>query len=83
MVRLAAGTQNATSVEPKFAVATGVCNQRSDIRQQMCLPVCTCSEDVDYDAFGRDLQSFFTELESLNSSLVVTADPSAGAQRSN
>lgn len=39
---------------------------------------CLCSEDVDYDAFGRDLQSFFTELESLNSSLVVTADAAAG-----
>jgi hypothetical protein len=38
----------------------------------------SCSEDVNYDAFGRDLQSFFTELESLNSSLVLTADPSAG-----
>jgi hypothetical protein len=36
-----------------------------------------CSEDVDYDAFGRDLQSFFTGLESLNSSLVVTADAAA------
>jgi hypothetical protein len=33
---------------------------------------------VDYNAFARDLQSFFSELESLNSSLVVTADPSAG-----
>ncbi|KAF6262619.1 ABC1 family-domain-containing protein [Scenedesmus sp. NREL 46B-D3] len=37
-----------------------------------------CSEDVDYSAFARDLQSFSSELESLNSSLVVTADPSAG-----
>uniref|UniRef100_A0A383VQQ0 Protein kinase domain-containing protein n=1 Tax=Tetradesmus obliquus TaxID=3088 RepID=A0A383VQQ0_TETOB len=37
-----------------------------------------CSEDVDYSAFARDLQSFFSELESLNSSLVVTGDPSAG-----
>jgi aarF domain-containing kinase len=39
----------------------------------------SCSEDVNFDAFARDLQSFFTELESLNSSLVLTADPSAGA----
>lgn len=39
---------------------------------------CVCSEDVDFDAFARDLQSFFTELESLNSSLVLTADASAG-----
>eukprot|EP00878_Enallax_costatus_P015938 GHUV01016709.1.p2 GENE.GHUV01016709.1~~GHUV01016709.1.p2 ORF type:complete len:232 (+),score=78.29 GHUV01016709.1:1630-2325(+) len=37
-----------------------------------------CSEDVDYGAFARDLQSFFSELESLNSNLVVTANPSAG-----
>lgn len=47
-----------------------------------CCPVLSChtykSEDVNYDAFGRDLQSFFTELESLNSSLVLTADPAAG-----
>lgn len=39
---------------------------------------CVRSEDVDFDAFARDLQSFFTELESLNSSLVLTADASAG-----
>lgn len=38
----------------------------------------SCSEDVDYNAFARDLQSFFSELESLNSNLVVTANPSAG-----
>jgi hypothetical protein len=44
-----------------------------------CFLCCICcSEDVDYSAFARDLQSFFSELESLNSSLVVTADPSAG-----
>ena len=36
---------------------------------------------MSFDAFARDLQSFFTELESLNSSLVVTADPTAGACR--
>jgi hypothetical protein len=45
-----------------------------------CLPV-WCSEDVDYTAFGRDLQSFFAELESLNSSLVVTADSTVGKYR--
>jgi hypothetical protein len=44
----------------------------------ICPTSVTHSEDVNYDAFGRDLQSFFTELESLNSSLVLTADPTAG-----
>eukprot|EP00879_Flechtneria_rotunda_P019287 GHRR01020255.1.p1 GENE.GHRR01020255.1~~GHRR01020255.1.p1 ORF type:complete len:220 (+),score=78.85 GHRR01020255.1:487-1146(+) len=37
-----------------------------------------CSEHVDYSAFAGDLKSFFTELEGLNSSLVVAADAAAG-----
>lgn len=44
----------------------------------LLLRLVLCSEDVDYSAFARDLQSLFSELESLNSSLIVTADPSAG-----
>lgn len=39
-----------------------------------------CSEDVDYAAFGRDLASFFSELETLNSSLVISADGAAGGR---
>lgn len=33
---------------------------------------------MEYGPFARDLQSFFSGMESLNTSLVVTANPSAG-----
>ena len=37
-----------------------------------------CDEEVDYNAFARDLEAFFVELDQVNSSLVLTADPTGG-----
>uniref|UniRef100_A0A7S0X116 ABC1 atypical kinase-like domain-containing protein n=1 Tax=Chlamydomonas leiostraca TaxID=1034604 RepID=A0A7S0X116_9CHLO len=38
-----------------------------------------CDADVDYDKFARDLESFFIELEQVNTNLVVSRDRLGGA----
>lgn len=37
-----------------------------------------CGEGVDYDAFARDLEALFAEVQQVNSRLVVSADPTTG-----
>jgi hypothetical protein len=59
--------------------ATPCQTQMHTLHVRLCPhPPISRSEDVDFAAFARDLQSFFTGLESLNSSLVVTAERGAG-----